>query len=669
MAKTNNKSLVIVESPAKVKTIGKFLGKDFTIVASYGHIIDLPKSKIGVDIEDGFRPTYVVLKKKNKVLAAIKKQAKGKAKIYLATDPDREGEAIGWHIQANLSRVKPKSKGKKDGARQEFLRVVFHEITKDAVCDAFRHPRSLNPRLIDAQQGRRILDRIVGYQLSPLLWKKVGRGLSAGRVQSVALRLIVEREREILAFKPKEYWQVEAELARKGRGEDKGFKARLDKIDGKKAEIVNREQADNIVNELQGAKFAVDKVTPKEKRRNPYPPFITSTLQQDAFNKLGFTSNRTMALAQALYEGVDLPGGPQGLITYMRTDSPRVADVALKQARDYIEKEFGRDYLPARPNYYRAKKSAQQAHEAIRPTSVLRTPQEMAKYLDKDLLRLYRLIWGRFVASQMSPALYRVVSVDIKAGRFTLRAAGTRLLFSGFLQVYGNDSGAKDKEEASLHPLRPGEELALLHILPSQHWTKPPPRFSDASLVRLLEENGIGRPSTYAPILQTLVRRDYVRRAAGYLSPTELGMKVVDLLVKYFARVMDVEFSARVEERLDDVEEGKTDYRALLRDFYSSFSADLEFARDNIKKEVVYTEESCAECGRRMVVKWGRKGRFLSCSGFPECKFAKSITSGVKCPQQGCPGELVERRGWRGRFFYGCSEYPRCKWTGNKLPV
>lgn len=672
MAKLSDKSLVIVESPAKAKTLTKFLGSDFVILPSYGHIVDLPQKKMGVDIEDGFKPAYVILKEKQKVMNEIKKQAKDKQKIYLATDPDREGEAIGWHIKNKLLEEKPSKakaktkkalKPKKAGEDKQFLRVEFHEITKSAVEEAFKHPRDIDVNLIEAQQGRRILDRIVGYLLSPLLWKKIGRGLSAGRVQSVALRLIVERERQIVAFKPQEYWDIEAEFKKA----DVLLAAKLDKVDDKKIDITNKEDAEKLTEEIKGKVFIVSEIKETEKRRNALAPFITSTLQQEAFNKLGFNANKTMSLAQALYEGIDFPDGPLGLITYMRTDSPKVAQSAISEVREFIDKQFGKEHLPDVPNYYKPKKSAQEAHEAIRPTSVFRSPKDIGQFLDEDLLRLYELIWKRFVASQMKPAVYLQTSIDINSGRFTFRASGSRMLFAGYTAIYVTDD---ENSQAKVIPdLTKGEKLDLANIAPSQHFTKPPPRFSDASLVRTLEENGIGRPSTYAPTLQTLVYRDYVRRISGYFHPTELGMKVVDLLVAYFANVVNVEFTARIEESLDEVEEGKINYSQILKDFYAPFKADLDFAQENIKKEVIYTDQVCSLCGKPMVIKWGRSGKFLSCSAFPECKFAKSITTGIKCPQDGCTGELVERRGMRGRFFYGCTNYPKCTFTSNKLPA
>ena len=672
MAKNSDKSLVIVESPAKAKTLSKFLGSSFTILPSYGHIVDLPEKNMGVDIEDNFKPTYVVLKEKQKILSEIKKQAKDKQKIYLATDPDREGEAIGWHIKNKLleektGRAKAKNKkaatSKKAGEDKQFLRVEFHELTKSAVEDAFKHPREINANLIEAQQGRRILDRIVGYLLSPLLWRKIARGLSAGRVQSVALRLVVEREREIIAFKAQEYWDIEAEFKKAHTS----FTAKLERIEDKKAEIKNKEEAEGLVELIKNKFFTVEEIKETEKKRNPLPPFITSTLQQEAFNKLGFNANKTMSLAQALYEGIDFPDGPLGLITYMRTDSPKAADSAINEVRGFINKEFGKDYLPQTPNYYKPKKSAQEAHEAIRPTSVLRKPKDIELFLDNDLFRLYELIWKRFLSSQMQPAVYLQTSIDIKGGQFIFRASGSRMLFAGCSVLYIADD--ENGQSKVLPDLIKGEKLDLVNLAPAQHFTKAPPRFSDASLVRALEENGIGRPSTYAPTLQTLVYRDYARRISGYFHPTELGMKVSDLLVKYFANVVNVEFTARIEERLDEVEEGKINYSQILKDFYAPFKADLDFAQENIKKEVIYTDEVCSLCGKPMVIKWGRAGKFLSCSAFPECRFAKSITTGIKCPQDNCTGELIERRGKRGRFFYGCTNYPKCTFISNKLPA
>jgi len=518
--------------------------------------------------------------------------------------------------------------------------------------------------MIEAQTGRRVLDRIVGYYLSPLLWKKMARGLSAGRVQSVALRIIVERERQIESFVPREYWEIEALLGTPG-GAD--FSAKLDKEDGEKIEIKNREEADSIAEKLGKSVFSVASITRKEKKRNPEPPFITSTLQQEGFNKLKFNSSRTMQIAQQLYEGVDLAGeGPVGLITYMRTDSTNVAASAVKEARDFIKDKYGAEYLPDKPNVYKSRKNAQEAHEAIRPSAVSRSPEQLRDLLTPEQYKLYELIYRRFISSQMTPARYSVTSVSINAGVYSLSASGSRLVFDGCLSVYRKEEEPEEGPPA-MPELKEGDILQLRGLNPSQHFTKPPPRFSDSSLVKTLEEEGIGRPSTYAPIIQTLLLRDYVRRIKGYFHPTELGGKVCDLLVRYFPGIMDVKFTARMEEKLDGIEEGKLRHVQVLEEFYQPFKQDLDFAQGDIKKEVVVTGEACEKCGKPMVVKWGRKGKFLSCSGFPECKHAKSITTGVKCPQPGCAGELIERHSRRG-VFYGCSRYPECRYVSSTLP-
>jgi DNA topoisomerase-1 len=641
-------ALVIVESPAKARTIGNILGKEYSIVSSMGHIIDLPKKELGVNIEQDFRPSFVVIPGRQKVLNALKKEAADKEKIYIATDPDREGEAIGWHIRDKL----PKEK--------KFLRVIFHEITPRAIKDAFLNPRDFDINMVEAQFTRRILDRVVGYFLSPLLWRKIGRGLSAGRVQSVALRLIVEREREIQAFTPQEYWEIEAELKKAHSlqlSAYSSFIAKLVKIDGKKAEIKTKEAADNIVKNIKDKTFEVVEVKQTERKRNPAAPFITSTLQQEAFNKLRFTANRTMVVAQQLYEGIEIGKGvPVGLITYMRTDSTHIAPSAVQEARDFILKNFGKDYIPTSPNVYKSKKLAQEAHEAIRPTSLENEPQNLKEFLNKDQYKLYELIYKRFVASQMTPARYRIINVNIEANGYLFSASGIQMIFPGFTKIYPKE----EEKEKSLPELKKGETLGLIRLIPSQHFTKPPPRYSEATLVKALEEDGIGRPSTYAPIIQTIVNRDYARRVKGYFYPTELGFKVCDLLVEYFPRILDLKFTAQMEEELDKIEEGKYDRVKVLNDFYLPFKSHLEFAQKNIKKEVILTDEVCQVCGRPMAVKWGRRGKFLSCSGFPKCKTAKPITTGVKCPEPNCGGELVERRSKRG-VFYGCSNFPRCK--------
>lgn len=658
------KKLVIVESPAKSNTINKFLGKDYVVTSSMGHLIDLPKERMGVDVENDFKPEYVVIPERKKYVSKLKKEAKGKTELYLAPDPDREGEAISWHL-ANLL-----------GKKRKVFRVTFDEITKDKVLDAFKHPnKSIDMDRVNAQQARRILDRIVGYSLSPLLWKKVTRGLSAGRVQSVAVRLVVERERAIEAFVPQEYWEIRA-LLRK-RDDRRSFSAKLDSIDGKKPEIKTEKNAKEIVEEAKTEEFVVSNIKESKKRRKPPSPFTTSMMQQDAFNKLRLRVGRTMRIAQQLYEGIELGKGEGvGLITYMRTDSVRVSADAQRAAQEYILKKYGKDYYPHKPNVYKSKKSAQEAHEAIRPTLPLRTPESIEKSLTPEQFKLYKLIWDRFLASQMSPALLSLTQIDIKAGRFIFRASGTIVIFNGFMAVYKTEEKKDDKERRDeiwkIPVLTVGEKLYLIKIVPSQHFTKPPPRYSDASLVKELEEKGIGRPSTYAPIIYTIILRNYVKREKGYLHPTELGIIVNDLLIEHFPKILDVKFTANMEEKLDEVEDGKMKWVRVLEDFYEPFTQDLQRAKlamESIKKVAIATDEVCEECGRPMVIKWGRRGKFLSCSGFPECKSARSITTGIKCPNPGCDGELVERRSRkRGSLFYGCTSYPKCTYTANKLP-
>lgn len=648
------KSLVIVESPTKARTISKILGKDFTVVSSMGHIIDLPEKKLGVDIENGFVPEYTVITKQRKTLDSLKKDVKGKTKIYVATDPDREGEAIGWNIKEKLA-------GKK---KIKILRVSFHEITPAAIKAAFASARDFDANMIEAQVGRRILDRIVGYFLSPLLWKKIARGLSAGRVQSVALKLIVDREKDIRKFVPQEYWEIEAQLKKEYRQ----FSAKLEKINEKKAEIKNKAEAEKVAAELKHAAFVVAAVKKTEKKRTPGAPFITSTLQQEAFNKLRFNGSRTMIIAQQLYEGIDIgEENPVGLITYMRTDSPHVASEAIKEVRHHISKKYGPEFLPAEPNVYKVKKLAQEAHEAIRPAMVNKSPESLKDFLSVDQYKLYELIFNRFIASQMTPARMETVSVDIEAGRCIFGASGSRVLFAGWTAVYQDEEEQELKKINELPALAKGEILNLLKLTPSQHFTKPPPRFSDSSLVKALEEDGIGRPSTYAPIIATLILRDYIRRLRGYFHPTELGEKVCEMLSEYFPGIMDMKFTALMEEELDEIEEGRLGRAKVLQDFYAPFKKSLDHAQKHIKKEIVFTKDICSVCGKPMVVKWGRRGKFLSCSDFPRCKNAKSITSGVKCPQPVCGGELIERRSRRG-FFYGCSNYPKCTYISRDLP-
>jgi len=644
-------ALVIVESPTKAKTLTKILGANFEVVSSMGHLIDLPQKSLGVDVEADFLPEYVLIPGRAKILTQIKKLAKQKEVIYLATDPDREGEAIGWHLKNNM----PKGKIVK--------RVEFHEITPSAINQAFKEPREIDMDMVNAQQARRILDRLVGYFLSPLLWKKIVRGLSAGRVQSVALRLIVEREREIEKFKPEEYWDIEAELANK-KGEQ--LTAKLEKILDKKVEIKNKDQADGIVKEIEKESLVVSGITEKEQRRNPYAPFTTSTLQQEAFNKLRFNVAKTMRIAQSLYEGVELgEEGAIGLITYMRTDSTKVAKEAIVSVRDHIKSEFGKEYLPDEPNVYKVKKTAQEAHEAIRPTSAQRKPETITGFLNEEQNKLYELIYKRFISSQMNPSIYKVVSVDIQAGKFHFGATGRTLIFDGFSRIY---EAQEEENKKKLPALEKNETLQLAKLIPGQHFTKSKPRYSESSLVKALEEEGIGRPSTYAPIIYTIVMRDYVRRIKGYLKPTELGCKVCDLLLEYFPKVMDVKFTAHMEEELDEIEEGKLNTNKILKEFYEPFKVSLDFAQANIKKEVITTEEICDKCGKPMIIKWGRKGKFLSCSDYPTCKNAKSISTGVNCPGPGCGGYLIERRSKRG-FFFGCSNFPKCTFTSRNLPT
>lgn len=646
------KAVVIVESPAKVKTIQKFLGRKFKVVSSMGHLIDLPKSMLGVDVDNGFQPKFVVVRSKSKLLTKLKKEVKDAEEIYFATDPDREGEAIGWNLVEHI------------GKGRKICRVTFQEITKDAVLKAFEHPRDFDVRKIDAQVARRILDRIVGYKISPILWKKVGSRLSAGRVQSVALRIIVDREREIKSFSPKEYWQISADL--KKEGHEDIFNAALERIDNAKFELSSQQQAQEIVEDIQRQDFVLRGIEQKELRRRPGPPLITSTMQQEAFNKLRFPANKTMTVAQQLYEGIELGGGEVvGLITYMRTDSVNISQEALGRLRGFIQAEYGGRYLPDEPNQYKSRKSAQEAHEAIRPTDVHRSPEDVKGFLDPDQYKLYELIWNRFVSSQMTPAVYEQKKIEVAAGRYQFGTTVSTLVFDGFSILDKNSEEEGPKMNVAHYS--EGDVLRLMAVLPTQHFTKPPPRYSDASLVKALEEDGIGRPSTYASIIQTLVLRNYAVRDRGYLTPTELGVRICDLLVAHFAKIMDIGFTAGMEGNLDLVEEGELKYPDLLREFYQPFKEDLARAEENIQKEQSFVDKFCPQCGRQMVIKWGRRGKFLSCSGFPQCTHAQAFTSGVKCPQEGCTGELVERRSSRG-MFYGCSHYPKCTYVTRQLP-
>ncbi len=648
------KSLVIVESPAKVKTINKILGSSYKVTSSMGHLIDLPKSTLGVDIEHDFAPSLIVMRDKQKVLTKLKKEAKGMENIYIATDPDREGEAIGWNLANHIGKDK------------NVYRVEFQEITKEAVTKAFTKPRKFDNKLINAQIARRVLDRIVGYQISPILWKKVGSRLSAGRVQSVALRLIVDRERAIKNFIPQEYWQIAVDLQKQGVPDV--LVAQLEKINNEKFELDNQKDTQSVVDGIGKEKFSVFNITKREVKRNASAPFITSTLQQDAFSKLGFNTSKTMMIAQQLYEGIELGDGEGvGLITYMRTDSVNIAAEAIEKVRAFITDQFGKKYLPDEPNRFKSKKSAQEAHEAIRPSDVLRRPQDVKQFLDEDQNKLYELIWKRFVSCQMMPAIYQNTKIEVTAGIYKFGSSGSVLSFDGYLSLY------KDADEENQGKLDPsfyavGDALKLTEIKPTQHFTKPPARYSEASLVKTLEEEGIGRPSTYASIIMTLVARNYVQRDRGYFKATDLGMLICDLLVEYFSKIMDVGFTAKMEGSLDRIEEGELEYVTLLKEFYKPFKEQLDYAMQNIEKTHVMTDKTCPLCQRPLAVKWGRKGRFISCSGFPECRHAEAYGIGVKCPEIDCGGELVERRSSRGTTFYGCSHFPKCRYITNKLP-
>jgi DNA topoisomerase-1 len=707
------RSLVVVESPTKVKTIQKYLDARFIVKASMGHVRDLPKSQLGVDPKKNFKPRYVVSPGKKKVLDELKKTAQKVDALYVATDPDREGEAIGWHLAQEL-----------DVDKKHIYRITFNEITERAVRAAFLKPGKIDLRKVDAQQARRVLDRLVGYSLSPLLWDKVQRGLSAGRVQSVAVRIIVDREREIQAFVAVEYWSLHAQLGARLPPE---FTATLKEVGGEKAALANEADTRALMASLEGARFTVQSVTRGERRRNPAPPFITSTLQQEAGRKLGFTARKTMTVAQQLYEGIDLGAeGAEGLITYMRTDSVRVAREAQEEARGWIAARLGREYLPDAPPAYRSRGSAQEAHEAIRPSEVRHDPKSVARFLSKDQLALYRLVWERFLGSQMMPAVYDTVSADIDAtpGRCLFRAQGAVLKFKGFTAVYQESReeetvAADEDTEGAMPQLEEGETLRLLLLDPRQHFTQPPPRYTEASLIKALEELGIGRPSTYASILGTIINdRGYVHRERKALVPTELGMAVTDKLKPYFPEIMDVEFTAQMEDHLDKIEDGERTWVETVKEFYEPFKRDLARAKKEMgsekkgeptgekcpecgedlverrgrfgkfiacsaypdckykknlpgseRPEDEPTDERCPACGKPMVIKHGRFGKFIACSGYPECKTTKPVTLGIACPQPGCAGQLVERRSRRGRMFYGCSAYPTCTFVVWQRPV
>ncbi len=698
MVRTDEKPLVIVESPAKARTIQNLLGNRYDVMASMGHVRDLPHDRMGVEVERGFQPVYVVIPSKRRVVGALKRAAERAATILLAADPDREGEAISWHIRTLLG-----------GDERRYGRMVFNEVTTAAVKNAVRNPRRIDANKVGAQQARRILDRLVGYKISPLLWKVLPGVQSAGRVQSVALRLICEREEEIASFEPKEFWRISAKL-RAPSGEV--FEATLETEHGKRVTISTEAEARAFSGRLRPATFTVAAVQANERRRQPPPPFVTSTLQQDGSNRLRFTPDKTMRVAQQLYEGLDIDGtGPRGLITYMRTDSTHVSPQALRHVRSYIGAAFGREFLPAQARVHRKRKLAQEAHEAIRPADVRRVPQSLADVLDRDQARLYELIWSRFVASQMTDARYLFSSVQVEAGELGLRALGVRLLFEGFTGVYST----KGPKEEELPELKKGDVLELVELVPSQHFTKPPPRFTEGSLIKELEARGIGRPSTYAAILGTIVGRGYVDVASRLLKPTELGKTVNRILVSQFPTIFDVGFTARMEEALDRVEDGQAGWRDVLERFYGPFSEAFTSAsqRASSLKQMTQeqTEQTCEKCGRPMVIKFGRHGRFLACTGFPDCRNSKEIDEveaphqdcpkcgsamvvrhgrfgrflacsrypkckgaaplvvGARCPMEGCDAMLAERRSKRGTTFYGCTRYPNCTFATALKPV
>jgi DNA topoisomerase-1 len=666
--------LVVVESPAKARTVGRFLGSGFTVRASLGHVRDLLRSRLSVDVDNGFTPEYRVPNEKREVVATLKGDAAKAEEILLATDPDREGEAIAWHLLEAASI---------DPSRAR--RVVFHEITQPAIEEAFAHPREIDMRLVDAQQARRVLDRLVGYNLSPLLWSKVRGRLSAGRVQSAALRLVVDREKEIRGFVTREYWTIDAELLQPEK--PPAFRARLVRVDGETPQLGAEAEVEGVVGDLRAAAYRVDRVRRGTRQRRPSPPFTTSTLQQDASRRLGFTARRTMAVAQQLYEGVDLgERGPTGLITYMRTDSTNVSPLAQTEARQVIARTYGKEYLPPEPPLYKTKsRGAQEAHEAIRPTSPARLPDSLRGDLTPEQLKLYTLVWQRFIASQMNPAEFDTVAVEVDgrsaAHEYRLRLAASSLRFPGFLAVYQDvadeSGGAAEAEDPEIRmnglpDLADGDPLRLIDLFPEQHFTQPPPRYTEATLVRALEENGIGRPSTYAPILTTIQQRGYVRRESKRLAPTEIGEKVNELLVDHFPEIVDLGFTARMEEELDEIAEGARGWTEVIRDFYGPFVQDLrraELLMPEVKAEPELLDRACPRCGKPLVVRHGRYGKFIGCSDFPQCRHTEPWLEhiGVRCPKDG--GELVERKTRKGRVFYGCANYPTCEFTSWKRPI
>ena len=650
-------NLVIVESPAKAKTISKYLGKNYTVEASMGHVRDLPKSKLGVDIEDNFTPKYITIRGKGELNAKLKKAAKKADKIYLATDPDREGEAISWHL-ANILKI----------SEDETCRIVFNEITKGAVKESIKGARKINLNLVDAQQARRVLDRLVGYEISPILWKNVKWGLSAGRVQSAALKLICDKEEEIKAFEPKEYWTVDCVLKK----ERKKFPIKLTKYENKKIEISNENEANKVISDLKENEYRVEKVKKGSRLKNPLPPFTTSTLQQEAAKKLNFITKRTMSIAQALYEGVDVKGfGTVGLITYMRTDSVRISEEAQGRAIEFIKESYGEEYIPEKLRVYKGKKNIQDAHEAIRPSHIEITPEIAKANLTPEQYKLYSLIWKRFIASQMASCALNTNSIDIANGKYTFKASGSTIKFDGFMKVY--DYTTEDDENDVLLPsLEEGEVLEPSSVEGKQHFTQPPARYTEASFVKLLEEKGIGRPSTYVPTISTLLSREYVIREKKNLIPTELGFIVNNIMSDYFKQIVDVDFTAGMERKLDNIEEGNEEWKKVVGEFFEPLQVAIEKAEKEISKVVIEDKVSdvpCDKCGRMMVIKKGRYGTFLACPGYPECKNAKPIVEELDVPCPKCGGKILAKRSKKGKKFFGCSNYPNCDFVSWNEPI
>ncbi|MBR6966040.1 MAG: type I DNA topoisomerase [Clostridia bacterium] len=660
---TAKHNLIIVESPAKAKTIGRYLGRGYKVEASQGHVCDLPKSQLGVDPENDFEMKYITIRGRGEILSRIRKEAKNASHVYFATDPDREGEAISWHLFHVL------------GVDENTpCRIEFNEVTKKAVQNAIKNPRKLDMGRIDAQQARRALDRLVGYKISPLLWAKVKKGLSAGRVQSVATRMVVDRENEINAFIPEEYWEIAAECSLTSSKKTQRFRCRLATVDGNKVSASNREEADRICEMIRSDSFRITEVKSREKRKMPTPPFTTSSLQQEAGRKLSFTTSRTMQIVQQLYEGVEIAGeGIQGLVTYIRTDSVRISDEAMEAVRKYIPERYGPEYLPAEKNEYKGRKNAQDAHEAIRPTNIERTPESIKPSLTREQYMLYRLIYNRFVASQMAPAVYQTLTAEISGNRVGLRFYGEHKIFSGFTMLYEESADeSTDNLEMTLPVLKENQAVKVEKIDSDQHFTQPPSRYTEASLVRTLEENGIGRPSTYAPTISTIISRGYVSREKKRLYPTELGIMVTDMMNRYFSDIVDTEFTASMESRLDEVEEGKEDWKQLLREFYPKFEKTLQVAENEIEKIDIKDEVSdvpCDQCGAMMVYKMGKFGRFLACPNFPQCRNTKPLLTYIEAPCPKCGKRLLEKVSRKNRKFYGCEGYPECDFVSWDKPV